>query len=236
MTRDNRGEWEKNYFIPLQEGLLRRYYELEKKRRGKGAAFLKEDLSQLSVYLSWLETLPASSLSSLLQSLKQDKLPDIEDPRITQPSSTHKQFSDSLRGLWRDKIEKEVREGKMSEEKKERMMKVKIVDEYIGLSRKMFPMDIAVVEDVVGLGGESEEKVWLFIEIDGDYHKHTMKFKRMKDGSVKPAGKILATVDQLKEYLYGEKYKDVPVRRCAVKDIDRHLVNEIVEKLWKDLF
>ncbi len=238
MIRGNRGEWEKSYFLPLQECLLRRYYEIEKKRRGKGATFLKEDLSQLSLYLSWLDTLPSSSLSSLLQSLQQDKLPDIEDPRITQPSSTHKRFSDSLRGVWRDMIEKEVREGTLSEEKKERMMKVKMVDEYIGLSRKVFPMDIAVVEEVVGLGGEKEEKVWLFIEIDGDYHNHTLKFKRMKDGSVKPAGKILATVDQLKVYLYDEKYTNVPVRRCEVKDIDGQcdpLVNEIVEKLWKDL-
>jgi len=29
-------------------------------------------------------------------------------------------------------------------------------------------LDIVVVEDVVGLGGEKEEKVWLFIEIDGN--------------------------------------------------------------------
>eukprot|EP01040_Poterioochromonas_malhamensis_P006742 gene6742-7265_t len=150
MIRDNRGEWEKSYFLPLQECLLRRYYEIRKKNKGEGEeeAFHEDEaLSQLSVYLSWLETLPPSSLSSLLQSLKQDKLPDIVDTERTEVSLTHKRFSDSLRELWRDMIEKEVREGKMSEEKKERMMKVKIVDEYIGLSRKVFPIDIAVVED-----------------------------------------------------------------------------------------
>ena len=236
MIRDNRGEWEKSYFLPLQECLLRRYYEIEKKSRGKRGVFSDEALSQFSVYLSWLETLPSSSLSSLLQALQQDKLPDIEDPQITHPSSTHKRLSDSLRGLWRDMIEKEVREGKMSEEKKERMMKVKMVDEYIGLSRKVFPMDIAVVEEVVGLGGEKEEKVWLFIEIDGDYHKHTRTSKEMKDRGVKPVGKILDIKDQLKEYLYGEKYKGVPVRRYDVKEVivnSESVVKEVVKELWK---
>ncbi len=115
-------------------------------------------------------------------------------------------------------------------------MKVKMVDEYIGLSRKVFPMDIAVVEEVVGLGGEKEEKVWLFIEIDGDYHKHTMKFKRMKDGSIKSSGLILETTDQLKEYFYGERYKGVPIRRYDIKRIvnqNESVVNEVVKELWK---
>eukprot|EP01040_Poterioochromonas_malhamensis_P006609 gene6611-7117_t len=58
----------------------------------------------------------------------------------------------------------------------------------------------------------------------------------MKDGSVKPLGKILETVDQLKEYLYGEKYKSVLVRRYDVKGIDNQnesVVDEVVKELWK---
>jgi len=91
MIRDNRGEWEKSYFLPLQECLLRRYYEIEKKSKGDGkekeGVFSEDEaLSQLSVYLSWLETLPSSSLSSLLQSLHQSRLPDIDDPPITEAS------------------------------------------------------------------------------------------------------------------------------------------------------
>ncbi len=47
---------------------------------------------------------------------------------------------------------------------------------------------------------------------------HTMTSTEMNDRSVKHTGKILDTRDQLKEYLYGEKYKDVPVRRYDVKE------------------
>ena len=228
MIRGNRGEWKKSYFLPLQESLLRRYYEIEKMSKGKGkGSFLEENLSQLSVYLSWLETLPSSSLSSLLQSLHQDKLPDIEDPRITKPTSTHKRFSERLRVVWREMMEKEVREGKMSEERKEELMKVKIVDEYNRLRRKVFPVDVAVIEDVVGVGGEKEEKVWLLVEIDGNNHKD-----RANDGNEK----IVDTRGQLKEYLYRKEYKRVLMRRYDVESIDHDcesVVDEVVTELLK---
>ncbi len=232
MIRDNRRELEKSYFLPLQECLLRRYYEIEKKSEGKGKAkeevFSEEALSQLSVYLSWLETLPSSSLPSLLQSLQQDKLLNIATSKMHKPSATHKRLSDRLRVAWRERIEKEVAAGKISEEFKEKVMNVKIVDEYIGLSRKVFPMDIAVVQDVVGgVSGGKEEKVLLFIEIDGDYHKHTVK-----EGALK----IFDTKDQLKEYLYGEKYKGVGIERFDVRVVGEHtkeMLEYLVAKVWK---
>ncbi len=40
-----------------------------------------------------------------------------------------------------------------------------------------------------------------------------------EDRGVEPSGKILDMRDQLKEYLYGEKYKGVPVRRYDVKEV-----------------
>eukprot|EP01040_Poterioochromonas_malhamensis_P009300 gene9300-10100_t len=191
---------------------------------GEGGVFSEEALSQLSVYLSWLETLPSSLLSSLLQSLQQDKLLNIATSKMHKPSTTHKRLSNSLRVAWSEKIEKEMAGGKMSEEKKEKLMKVKIVDEYIGLSRRVFPMDIAVVQDV---GGGKEEKVLLFVEIDGDYHKHTVK-----EGNVK----IFDNKDQLKEYLYGEKYKDVGIERIDVRVVQDHMkevLEYLVAKVWK---
>ncbi len=50
------------------------------------------------------------------------------------------------------------------------------------------------------------------------------------------SGKILDIKDQLKEYLYGEKYKGVPVRRYDVKEVivnSESVVKEVVKELWE---
>ncbi len=218
MIRDNRGEWEKSYFLPLQECLLQRYYEIERKSRGKRGVFSDEALSQFSVYLSWLETLPSSSLSSLLQSLKQTKLPDVMDDEITKPSGTHQIFTNRLRETWRATILRVAMAGKLSEQEKEMMLKVKLVDEYHGLKRGVFPMDVAIIQDGIG-----KRKIWMFIEIDGEGHRHTVK-----NGVI-----ILETRAQLKDYLYNNLHKGVPVRRFSVKENIEIIVTQVVKELWK---
>mmetsp|Transcript_21579 Transcript_21579/g.23539 ORF Transcript_21579/g.23539 Transcript_21579/m.23539 type:complete len:226 (+) Transcript_21579:1045-1722(+) len=221
MIRDNRGEWEKSYFLPLQECLLRRYYEIRKKNKGEGEeeAFHEDEaLSQLSVYLSWLETLPSSSLSSLLQSLKQAKLPDVMDDEITRPSGTHKIFSNTLRETWRATILRVAKAGKLSEREMEAMLKVKLVDEYHGLKRGVFPMDVTIMQDWIGKG-----KIWMFIELDGEGHRHTVK-----NGEL-----ILETRAQLKDYLYKNLHPGVPVKRFSVKESIETIVTQVVKELWK---
>ncbi len=209
MIRDNRRNWEKSYFLPLQEYLLRRYYEIERMSERMRGAFSEEDLSQLSVYLSWLETLPSHSLFSLLQSLQLNKLPDITFSVIHKPSEVHLRFTERLRLIWREAI---ATCGDKA------LSSVKFLNEFRGMKRGVFPMDVVVVQ--TREGREEKEKVLCFIEIDGESHRHRRLVS--EDGA-----RILDTKDQLKEYLYSHHFPDALIKRYIVKDINVRFFNEM---------
>ncbi len=209
MIRYNKGDWEKSYFLSLQESLLRRYFEIEKTSERMEGAFSEEELSQLSVYLSWLETLPSYSLSSLLQFLQQDKLPDIKFSVIHKPSDVHLRFTERLRLIWRESI---------TACGDESLSSVKFLNEFRGLKRGVFPMDVVVVQTIEGR--EEKEKVLCFIEIDGESHRHRRLVS--EDGA-----RILDTKDQLKEYLYSHHFPEALIKRYIVKDINVRFFNEM---------
>lgn len=53
-------EYEKAYFIPLHQALLRHYHQLMKKQKNsnKGDIFTIEEQKQVAKYKEWLKSLP----------------------------------------------------------------------------------------------------------------------------------------------------------------------------------
>jgi len=186
----NTSEYDKTSFLQLNQSLLRRYYELSSRN---SKIFLKEELSQLAVYFNWLETLPPSFLSTLLESLRQEELPDIKELQTSSPSDFHQRFTERLQEAWKALVMKERESGNATEERKEELLGINFVNEFQGVKRQTFPIDIAVIQKRTG--SSSGKKVLCFIEIDGAGHQHKTYGKRKEEV-------VLNTVDRLKEDMY----------------------------------
>lgn len=216
----NTSEYDKSSFFQLNQSLLRRYYELSSRN---GKVFLKEEMSQLAVYFNWLETLPPSFLSTLLESLRQKELPDINDIQTSSPSDFHQRFTKRVQEAWKALVLKESSAGNVTEERKEELLGINFVNEFQGVRRQTFPIDIAVIQKHTS--SSSGKKVLYFIEIDGAGHQHKTHGKRKEEV-------ILNTVDRLKEDIYRHCYKNVPIERLEKKGLSDDHVERMVEKIW----
>eukprot|EP01040_Poterioochromonas_malhamensis_P006734 gene6734-7256_t len=173
------------------------------------AHFTLEEESQLTVYFEWIETLPSTVQRNLLKAINIVELPVLSISDETSPSKTHSMFTETLQTVWGKLLNERRRSGGITTKEYEKLMEIQFLNEYNGLRRNVFPMDIAVTIDSVK--NERGKKVLMFIEIDSAFHKHSYD---EKDDRI-----ILDTRDQLKEHLYNYHYKKVPILRVDVRDV-----------------
>ncbi len=203
-------EWRKEYFLSLHSLLLNRFFQLQ---RSNNVNFTLEEESQLTVYFEWIETLPSTVQRDLLKAVDKEELPALSISDVTSPSKTHSMFTDTLQTVWGKLLNERRRSGGITTKEYEQLMEIQFLNEYNGLKRNVFPMDIAVtIDDGKDVRGK---KVLMFIEIDSAFHKHSYD---EKDDRI-----ILGTSDQLKEILYNYHYKNVPILRVDVRDVSAQI-------------
>lgn len=209
--------------LDLHRLLIERYYEFERNQVSSS----QEDQAQQAIYFEWLETLPASKLNPLLEDLKIDRLPMIVNTDISKPSQTHYRFSQGLLKKWSSKVEEGIKANRIPETLRDRLMNIIFLDEFNGLRRKVYPIDISV-----GYSEGNETKWILFIEIDHEvYHRHRLlSYEKDKEKNEL----IIDVTDQLKSCLYKYHYQNVPLLRVEVKKIDANIdreINQVIEGL-----
>lgn len=221
MVRED--EKDSRNLFELHRLLIERYYEFERNQVSSS----QEDQAQQAIYFEWLETLSASKLNPLLEDLKIDRLPMIMNTDISKPSQTHNRFSQGLVKKWSSRVEEEIKANRIPEALRDRLVNILFLDEFNGLKRKVYPIDISV-----GYSKGNEMKWVLFIEIDHEvYHRHRLL---PYEKETEKNELTFDVSDQLKSVLYKHHYKHVPLIRVEVKKIDANIdreINKVIEGL-----
>lgn len=222
----NAPEKESDQLHTLHESLLSRYFELIV-RNPKALKEVNE--KQLAIYFEWLETLTLSSIQAFLERVKRGSLPLLRpndnERESAPPQGFRKQFIERFEERLQEEIENQVKDGIISEEKKIDFRKIRLFSEFYGLKRKVLPMDMALVlpSDCEGW----DKRVFGFIELDNPSTNKAGKKESME-------GAVNDPVDRLKESLYSNYYKNVPVIRLNPVLVESNL-DEEVDKIVKQL-
>jgi hypothetical protein len=133
--------------------------------------------------------LPTDQLNKLLLKIK--SFPEVEISSLSRssPASSHLKLYKQL----------EIDIRKYQEEHRDAIYE--IINEYEGIRKGLYPVDIAIKKD---------NKIIGFIEVDGEFHYRIDKETKSKK---------LRRADQLKEFLYHYDYPDVPFIRLDSKAV-----------------
>ena len=152
--------------------------------------------TQLAISLTWLETLP--NFHPLIRTK------ELMLPNSSFPSKLHRFFSKELKEFIQSRS----------------LSNLQVRDEYHGLPRRVFPMDIAIIDSkAYSTSGGNEDRLFVkaLIEIDGE-----LSHDRYQTSD---SGLLLSRVDALKDYLYRHYFssnRQLRIRRIPSTVIANH--------------
>jgi hypothetical protein len=154
------------------------------------------DAYQIGQFLDFSRRfLPTDQLNKLLLKIK--SFPEVEISSLprSSPTSSHLKLYKQL----------EIDIRKYQEEHRDAIYE--IINEYEGIRKGLYPVDIAIKKD---------NKIIGFIEVDGEFHYRIDKETKSKK---------LRRAEQLKEFLYHYDYPGVPCIRLDTKAVDMDPIN-----------